>query len=359
MLAGMPMSIALLMAGGLLLLATVLPLIPSDERLIRVWDFPRAQVAVLLTLVLVISLVVFGVTRWAPLFGDLLLLLALCYQLSRIFPYTPLHSVQMRRATECPPAAQIRVLVANVLQSNRNAAPLRRLIDENDPDLILLLEIDSWWDHQLRPLRNTYPNVVTHPQDDGYGILLLSRLPVIEPEVRFLLDDYVPSIAADIRLSSGDLIRFHGVHPKPPPRHDTDLRDAELMIVGRRVRAEDRSAIVAGDLNDVAWSDTTRRFQEISGLLDPRIGRGLFSTFNANWPLLRWPVDHVFAANAFTLVDMRRLGHIGSDHFPFFIVLCHRPQAAESQPDPDADGDDRRRAAETVRKGRKEAGGRD
>ena len=346
------MSATLFITGGLLLLVTALPLFPSDERFIRVWDFPRAQIAVLLVLVLIGSVVVFGFARIA---WNLLLLLALCYQLYRIFPYTPLHPLEMRPAAGCAPDAQIRVLVANVLQSNRNSAPLRRLIDETDPDLILLLETNSWWHRQLRALGETHPNVVAHPQEDGYGILLFSRLPVIEPQVRFLLDDYVPSIATGIRLRSGAVIQFHGLHPKPPPRHDTDLRDAELMIVGRGVRAQERPAIVAGDLNDVAWSDTTRRFQQISGLLDPRVGRGLYSTFNADWPLLRWPLDHVFSENSFTLVEMRRLDHIGSDHFPFFIALCHRPQAADRQPDPAPEPEDRRRAKETIREGRNEA----
>ena len=356
MLAGTPMSILLLGAGGLLLLVTVLPLVPSDERFIRVWDFPRAQIAVLLALVLIGSVIVFGMSQRAVVIWHLLLLLALCYQLYRIFPYTPLHPVEMGRADGCTRADQARLLVANVLQSNRDSAPLRRLIDETDPDVILLLETDAWWEREMRPLQETHPHVVAQPQDDSYGMLLLSRLPLIEPRVRFLLDDYVPSIISDIRLASGAQIRFHGVHPKPPPRHDTALRDAELMIVAREVRAEGQPAIVAGDLNDVAWSDTTRRFQKISGLLDPRIGRGFYNTFNANWPLLRWPVDHVFSVNSFTLVDLRRLGHIGSDHFPFFIALCHRPEAAERQPDPAADAEDERRAAETIREGRKEAG---
>ena len=76
-----------------------------------------------------------------------------------------------------------------------------------------------------------------------------------------------------------------------------------------------------GDLNDVAWSRTTRLFQRISGLLDPRVGRHYINTFHADYPLLRWSLDHVFHSTDFALVDMQRLAHIGSDHFPVYVVL--------------------------------------
>jgi hypothetical protein len=90
--------------------------------------------------------------------------------------------------------------------------------------------------------------------------------------------------------------------------------------------------VVAGDLNDVAWSHTTTLFLRLSGLLDPRVGRGLYSTFNANIPWLRYPLDHVFHANCFTLIDLQRLEHIGSDHFPICITLHYEPAATAEQP---------------------------
>ena len=352
------MSTALWIAGGLLLLATVLPFLPSDERFIRVWDFPRTQIALLLAIVLIVSIAVFGVARRQALVWHGLLALALLYQLYRISPYTAMHAVEAVAAETSSSGcdiAGIRIFVANVRQSNRQSAPLIREIASVDPDLVLLLETNSWWERQLEPLRGRYANVVAHPRDNGYGMFLLSRLPLIEPQVRFLLEDYVPSIETGVRLPSGTTIIVHGVHPKPPPLHDTERRDAELLIVGRQVRSESTPAIVADDLNDVAWSDTTRLFQQISGLLDPRIGRGLYSTYNANWPFLRWPVDQVFFENSFTLMEMRRLGYIGSDHFPLYVALCQRPDAAPRQREPQPAAEELRRAREQIRDGREDA----
>jgi hypothetical protein len=98
------------------------------------------------------------------------------------------------------------------------------------------------------------------------------------------------------------------------------------------------------DLNDVAWSHTSRLFRRLSRLLDPRIGRGMFNTFHARWWLLRWPLDHVFVSEEFALHAIRRLPGFGSDHFPMLIALEHRPALAEVHEPPKADADDHREA---------------
>jgi endonuclease/exonuclease/phosphatase (EEP) superfamily protein YafD len=346
----------LLVALGVTAIAvTVLALVPSNERWVRIWDFPRVQIAACLAFVLLLLPFVAFPRRRLKLVFAALLATALAWQVFNIWPYTPLAAPQAEAAADCPADSRIDLLVANVLIDNRESAPLFALVDEIDPDLILLLETDAWWDDQLRPLTDAYPHAILHPLENSYGIHLFSRFALIDPLVRYLIEEDVPSIKTGVLLPSGAQINLYGLHPKPPPLADTEERDAELLVVGKEVSDEIIPSIVAGDLNDVAWSQTNSLFQEVSGLLDPRLGRGLYPTFVAMMPLLRWPLDHVFFEESFTLLDLAVLDDIKSDHFPLFVALCHDPSAAARQQKPEAEPADREAADEAIEEGREAA----
>jgi endonuclease/exonuclease/phosphatase (EEP) superfamily protein YafD len=236
---------------------------------------------------------------------------------------------------------------------NRRAEGLLHSLAWHQPDLILILEANGWWERRLRVLERAYPYRVKHPQDNTYGMLAYSRLELVDPRVAFLVQRDVPSIHAQLRLRSGRLCDVHLLHPRPPSPSGADTttnRDAELLIVGKMVRARGAPAIVAGDLNDVAWSYTTTLFQRISGLLDPRKGRGMFNTYNALLPLLRFPVDHVFHSDHFVLADLQRLPAFGSDHFPILATLELRPAFAAAQSAPQLDQGSRQRARAQIEK---------
>lgn len=117
--------------------------------------------------------------------------------------------------------------------------------------------------------------------------------------------------------------------------------------------------IVAGDMNDVAWSKTTSVLLRTSNLLDPRRGRGIFSTFPVQAPGLRWPLDHIFHTDEFKLVSLSILGDSGSDHFPLLVQLCHEPAAEAQQDSPPAQNGDHEKMQETVENGKDEAQSRD
>ncbi len=332
---------------------TLLPLLRHDVWWIRVFDFPRVQVTVLSVLVLAFYISLAG---WREVEDKVLIaVLSLCivFQLIRIARYTALYPKQLKSAFASNPDEMLNVLVANVLTPNRNVEALLQLIRERDPDIVLAVETDDWWQSHLDTLDAAYPYSVKCPLDNLYGMHLYSRLELVDPEVLFLVEDDVPSMHADVVLRSGHRVELHCLHPAPPSPTEnltSAERDAELLVVAKSIDSQARSVIVMGDMNDVAWSDSTRLFQNVSGLLDPRIGRGMYSTFHAKYPFLRWPLDHVFCSSDFTLVSLARLGNIGSDHFPIHAVLQHTPGVESIHEEPEADSADHELAQEKIDK---------
>ncbi|MDX1541123.1 MAG: endonuclease/exonuclease/phosphatase family protein [Geminicoccaceae bacterium] len=312
-----------------LIAATLIPLSQSPRWWIRLFDYPRAQIAALGIATLLVLLIFDELDPWT-LTIVVMLAAAMVYQLSLIVPYTPLWAVQSLESREAPDARRIRILLANVLMDNRNADDLIRLARKLQPDLFLAVETDDWWDERLRQLDDDFPHRCHQPLPNTYGLHFFSKLELQDAVIRHLVEQDIPSVRADVRLRSGEWFEFIGVHPKPPDvNQDVAERDAELVLVGREARNSPLPSIVAGDLNDVAWSHTTRLFQRMSGLLDPRIGRGLYSTFHAKIPFGRWPLDHLFHDPVFTVVDLRRLPYVGSDHFPVLVELALEPEAAD------------------------------
>ncbi len=345
------MNVALITIGVMMIIATALPLLPNDSWWIRIWDFPRLQIAVIIVLT---STALPLLSAISGPFSSLLigaLLVCLVYQIYMMYPYTVLARKQVQQARKSAKESRVSLLFANVLMNNRDASRLLAIVRKADPDIILTVETDSWWQTQLRELEETHQFSVQQPQDNTYGMLLYSRLELLNAQVKFLVQDDVPSIHARIKLASGQEVAIHCLHPRPPfPTEEvrSTERDAELVIVGRAVKKESVPVIVFGDLNDVAWSKTTTLFQNISGLLDPRIGRGFYNTFHARYPIIRFPLDHFFSSRHFRLVDFRRLGYFGSDHFPVFIALNHEPDAVCEQEELHASESEQEEASEKI-----------
>lgn len=333
------MRIAAYILGAIGLLFTVKPFIRRADWFIRIGDFPRIQILV----VLVGAFILLGFSFDFRLVVDYIvaisIFLAIGHQVRTILPFTPLSRIEVQPAREASAReSNVSLLIFNVLMENDRFDDAVAMIRSRDADVVLLAEPDSNWESALVSLADAYPHRISHPLDNRYGMILLSRLELVEPAVEFLIQDDIPSIHTRVRLRDGRDLALHGVHPRPPVPGESlrsTERDGELLIVGKAVRESDLPCIVAGDLNDVAWSRTTKLFKRVSGLLDPRVGRGFYNSFHAAHPFLRLPLDHVFHSSEFRLVRMERIkDSCGSDHFPVFIELSLERDAAAEQPRP-------------------------
>ena len=360
------MDISLLYYGaqwlaGFITFVTIWGWMPLDNWWVRVVEFPRIQIMVL------------GVVAWAVMIlfysewqiGQWLLFLALsltlAYQLRMVLPYTQLWKKEVQNATDDPKLAehQIKIMVSNVLTPNEQKQDLVNLVNDKKPDILIALETDKKWERALEQIEPDYPYTVKVPLDNLYGMHLYSKLELIDPEIKYLIIDDIPSIHSQLRLQSGRVIWLYCLHPMPPSPTEADkstTRDAELLMVGKHIKEHEQTAILAGDLNDVAWSKTTRRFQRISGLLDPRIGRHFINTFHVKYPFLRWALDHIFHSACFTLVDISRMPSIGSDHFPVMTTLQYEPQEASKQEQnaPTTDAEDIQETNHKIEEGKEE-----
>ena len=339
--------------GCLGILLTVKPFIRSANWFIRLGDFPRLQVLSLLVVSLTIYLFSFNAANFFDYIFPPALLACVVHQIRCVLPFTRIFPKEVQSAREPDlDDSNISILIFNVLMENTNYDGVLQFIKEQNADVVLLAEPNESWSVNLASLSEIYHYQVSHILENHYGMMFFSKLEIHDTEIQFIIQDDIPSIHTQIRLRSGDSIAFHGVHPRPPvpeERGRSTERDGELLLVGKAVRESNLPCIVAGDLNDSAWSYSTRLFKRISGLLDPRVGRGFFNTFHAKYKIFRLPLDHVFHSHHFRLIDLQRIKNsCGSDHFPVWIHLSFEKDATAEQGRPIADLTETEEAHEIV-----------
>lgn len=312
---------------------------------VRIWDFPRIQILILGVLMLVIGAWL-GIQAVVlhPLWivTSILLVLATLQQSRWAIRMTPLVKPEVESAAS-QSDDRIRIIASNVDYTNTNRNSAMTLFAELHPDLLALVEVDEDWESEIASQEEGFPHCVSELNADGRGMALLSRIPLHDAEVKYLVLDDRPSIWAQLRISDvrnesasaqvaedDSMIGVCVLHPPPPglmkrskdERVSSKPRDVELAVAARMIqKSAIKHWIMIGDFNDVGWSHTTEEAKSIGRVLDPRIGRGFFNTFPARKPLLRYPIDHVLVSDSFRVSRLSCLEDIGSDHLPLLADL--------------------------------------
>lgn len=322
------MKTALLIISIIIIMAAFIPVIKKDYWTFRVFDYPRFQKIILCFLTLFIWLLLGVGDNSLQIIVFSGLIISTVYLAYQIFPFTPFAN-KMVKDSIGNNEKELSVMVINVYQDNQQYQKVIDLLKQENPDLFLLVETDQEWVNQIKDFKNNYPYFIEIPKDNTYGILFYSKIKIAKEDVRYLIEKDVPSIEVTLDDPNLGEMTIFALHPTPPvPSENTSSteRDAEILLVGKRVKKIDKPVLVLGDLNDVGWSYTSELFLKISGMLDPRRGRGMFSTFHAKYFFMRWPLDHIFVSKHFTLRNLKLHPNVGSDHFPISACFTLNPQ---------------------------------
>ena len=349
-----------------LLLITVLPLFPTGKWYVRWWDFPRLQIAALLlvpiTLVFLLALKA-GFQREYVIWA-VLLIAGFVWQGSHIIRFSKLYKQEVKSIAD--DRTGLEIVVSNLDYENEDPELVPAELAAEDADVMLLVEYNDKWKSRLSGIKDDYPFRHEEVRGEGLGMAVWSKLPFASAQTRHLISDRRASLWVQLKLSSGALVNFIGVHPTPPglldstgdTRRDSRVRDAELILIAKEIaRRNDEAWIVAGDFNDVAWSHTTRLFKRISGLKDPRIGRSFMGTYIAQIPVCRCPIDHVFLSEGFSIADLDRKRITGSDHFAVLATVAMTEPQVGVEPEPQAN--DVEDAKKIIEQGKEDAMDRD
>ncbi|WP_052599269.1 endonuclease/exonuclease/phosphatase family protein [Aureispira sp. CCB-QB1] len=299
--------------------------INTESRFLKILDFPRIQFFLASFILFSLFLPTIKTWRWYDGLLAVSLLASMAIQGHYLINYTPLVAVTVPAApNNISPNNQFSILLLNVKMSNKEAQPVIDLLRDKRPDLVLLMETDNWWNEQLVSVEQQYSYNQKAINEVSYGMILYSKYP-ITTTVHYLHNKKVPSFESIVSLPNRKFC-FYGTHP-PPPQYFDDIpdnegqREAELQLLGKKVKNNALPSILAGDINDVVWSYTDYLTHTENLLFDVRVGRGFCNSFNAHNFLMRWPLDHIFVTKEFRLKNLEALPSVGADHYPIYVEL--------------------------------------
>jgi len=217
--------------------------------------------------------------------------------------------------------ARLHILFANVKTGNSKTQVMLRLIESENPDLVVLQEVTDPFAAAMDGVRYRYPYRHVISQHDNFGIAVYSQHPLLKVEVISSPPLDLPSLVIQQAIGN-TVVNYVTTHPIPPlGRLGFDARNEQLADIGERIAALDGPVILIGDLNTAVWGHHYKKLVADTGLKNARDGFGIIPTWPRQLPIAMIPIDHCLVSDEFVVLDIRSGPNIGSDHLPLIVTL--------------------------------------
>lgn len=220
----------------------------------------------------------------------------------------------------------LKILSWNILVGNKNLDEVVKVIDEEQPDVVILIECTPEAEQSLQKLKIDYPYGSWMPSWQGSGIALLSRHP--KSKFRTLYPGGLSMPAIELEVDRGapggtlSLLAVHTLSPNVGAVKRTEIRDNQLMEIGRWASAKIGPAIAVGDFNVSPWSPSFWRLLEIGSLKDSSWYRAYLPSWPARLGRLGIPIDYALVNHDVEVLDRKNLFRdFHSDHLPILMTI--------------------------------------
>lgn len=220
----------------------------------------------------------------------------------------------------------IKLTSINLLSSNGEFSKVHRYIKHQDPDILILQELNELWLIALDTSLQTFEFQHSIPRRDNFGIGIYSKLPINDVKEVVLNEYSLPSIF--VKLKGDNVFQLLATHPLPPVgKEQFEARNDQFAKITQLAKDQNKyPLVVIGDLNSSSFSRYFKKLVRESNLKDSRNGFGVQPTWPSNLSIVRTTLDHCLISKEFE-VHNRKVGtHLGSDHYPISLEVSLNTQ---------------------------------
>lgn len=216
--------------------------------------------------------------------------------------------------------SDITVLAANLHGGKVDPLSFGTLLDETDPDIVVLTEVTKPVETRLRTRLRDHHFAWAGDPNRLFSILIGVRGQQPAPEVRDTLPDqnFPWASLKACPHACATIIAVHAPHPDGLSPFNAQSRQfAEIMAESPDIQPD----VLLGDLNTTPWSPHYARLLDNTGLKDAAPGIGWVNTWLSALPGLGLRLDHILVGPRVAVRSYKVGPNIGSDHRPVIARL--------------------------------------
>lgn len=254
-----------------------------------------------------------AVCRWPVTAGAGLAGVVAAYLTAMPFTSTP--------APVAAEAQRFKVLLFNVWFRNGRLADVRRMVEEQNPDIVVFVETTRRIRDELQPLEARYPYRFDCIGMGRCDITIFARSRLTSPAVKSTADpERSPLVQIDTEIAGCKLKLFATHMTRPFPNRPWWAQRAQAEEIAADVGAWPGAKLVLGDFNAAPWGYVMRTIAE-RGNVSVLTGSG--GTWpSALPPQLRIPIDNLLVGPGLSFVSRQVMPKIGSDHLPVVAEIA-------------------------------------